>query len=143
MRLNNLAIVAQNIGDLKLAEAMFRDAIRRDERAYGDHIPPTSRNTGGGAVARGNYGLLLQREGRLAEAEPLLRSALDVVLKLDGRTTTRRLRSRVSLAMLCTTRESCRRRNRIPPALPSIREIAAANHIGLRELSARPPRPRQ
>jgi serine/threonine protein kinase len=93
MRLNNLAIVAQNIGDLKLAEALFRDAIRRDERAYGDQHPETG-------AARGNYGLLLQREGRLAEAEPVLRSALDVVLKLYGPDNYKVAYARVSLAML-------------------------------------------
>jgi serine/threonine protein kinase/Tfp pilus assembly protein PilF len=93
MRLNNLAIVAQNIGDLKVAEALYRDAIRRDERAYGDQHPETG-------AARGNYGLLLQREGRLAEAEPLLRSALDVVLKLDGPDNYKVAYARVSLAML-------------------------------------------
>ena len=68
MRLNNLAIVAQNMGDLKLAETLFRDSIRRNERAYGDRHPET-------AAVKGNYGLLLQREGRLKEAEPLLRDA--------------------------------------------------------------------
>jgi eukaryotic-like serine/threonine-protein kinase len=93
MRLNNLAIVAQNIGDLKLAETLFRDAIMRDERAYGDQHPETG-------AARGNYGMLLQREGRLAEAEPLLRSALDVVLKLYGPENYRVGYARVSLAML-------------------------------------------
>jgi serine/threonine protein kinase len=93
MRLNNLAIVAQNIGDLKLAEALFRDAIRRDERAYGDQHPETG-------LARGNYGLLLWREGRLAEAEPLLSNALDVVLKLYGPDNYKVAYARVSLAML-------------------------------------------
>jgi len=93
MRLNNLAVVAQNIGDLKLAESLFRDAIRRDERAYGGQHPETG-------AGRGNYGLLLQREGRLAEAEPLLRSALDVVLKLYGPDNYNVGYARVSLAML-------------------------------------------
>ncbi|HME40879.1 MAG TPA: serine/threonine-protein kinase [Steroidobacteraceae bacterium] len=93
MRLNNLAIVAQNMGDLKLAETQYRDAIRRDERAYGDHHPETG-------LARGNYGLLLQREGRLAEAEPHLRSALDVVFKLYGPDNYNVAYARVSLAML-------------------------------------------
>jgi serine/threonine protein kinase/Tfp pilus assembly protein PilF len=93
MRLNNLAVVAQNIDDLKLAERLYRDAIRRDERAYGDQHPETG-------LARGNYGLLLWREGRLAEAEPLLRSALDVVLKLYGPNNYNVAYARVSLAML-------------------------------------------
>jgi serine/threonine protein kinase/Tfp pilus assembly protein PilF len=93
MRLNNLAVVAQNIGDLKLAESLYRDAIRRDELAYGDQHPETG-------AGRGNYGLLLQREGRLAEAEPLLRSALDVVLKLYGPENYKVGYARVSLAML-------------------------------------------
>src|SRR6266436_4701565 len=93
MRLNNLAVVAQNIGDLKLAESLFRDAIRRDERAYGDQHPETG-------AGRSNYGLLLQREGRLAEAEPLLRSAFDVVLKLYGPNNYNVAYARVSLAML-------------------------------------------
>jgi len=93
MRLNNLAVVAQNISDLKLAEALFRDAIRRDERAYGDKHPETG-------AALSNYGLLLQREGRLAEAEPLLRKALDIVLKLYGPDNYKVAYARVSLAML-------------------------------------------
>jgi eukaryotic-like serine/threonine-protein kinase len=93
MRLNNLAIVAQNVSDLKLAESLFRDAIRRDERAYGNQHPETG-------LARGNYGLLLWREGRLAEAEPLLRSALDVALKLYGPDNYNVAYARVSLAML-------------------------------------------
>ena len=93
MRLNNLAIVAQNIGDLKRAEELFRDAIRRDERAYGDQHYETG-------AARGNYGLLLQREGRLSEAEPLLRSALDVVLKAYGPDNYYVGYARVSLGML-------------------------------------------
>ncbi len=93
MRLNDLAIVAQNIGDLKLAETLFRDSIRRNELAYGDRHPET-------AAARGNYGLLLQREGRLTEAEPLLRSALDIELKLYGPGSYSVAYDRVSLAML-------------------------------------------
>ncbi len=76
-RLNNLAIVAQNMGDLKLAETLYLDALKRQQHIYGDRHPET-------ASAKGNYGLLLQREGRLAEAEPLLRSALDARLSLNG-----------------------------------------------------------
>lgn len=93
IRLNNLAVVAQNMGDLKLAETLFRDAIRRNEIAYGDRHPETG-------ATRGNYGLLLQREGRLAEAEPLLRSALEVELKLYGPDNYNVGYARVSLAML-------------------------------------------
>ena len=92
-RLNNLAIVAQNMGDLKLAETLFLDAIRRNERAYGDRHPETG-------TVRSNFGLLLRREGRLAEAEPLLRSALDVELKLYGPNNYNVAYARVSLAML-------------------------------------------
>jgi eukaryotic-like serine/threonine-protein kinase len=92
-RLNNLAIVAENMGDLKLAESLFLDAIRRNERAYGDRHPETG-------AARGNYGLLLQREGRLAEAEPLLRSALGVELSLYGPGNYNVAYARVSLAIL-------------------------------------------
>jgi serine/threonine protein kinase/Tfp pilus assembly protein PilF len=76
-RLNNLAIVAQNMGDLKLAETLYLDALKRKEHIYGDRHPET-------AAAKGNYGLLLQREGRLSEAEPLLRSALEARLSLNG-----------------------------------------------------------
>jgi serine/threonine protein kinase/Tfp pilus assembly protein PilF len=93
MRLNNLAVVAQNLGDLKLAETLFRDAIRRDEQAYGDQHPETG-------TARGNYGLLLWREGRLGDAEPLLRSALDIQLKLYGPENYNVAYARVSLALL-------------------------------------------
>jgi serine/threonine protein kinase/tetratricopeptide (TPR) repeat protein len=93
MHLNNLAIVAQNLGDLKLAETLFLDAIRRDERAYGDRHPETG-------TARGNYGLLLQREGRFVEAAPLLQSALDTQLKLYGPDNYNVAYARVSLAIL-------------------------------------------
>jgi eukaryotic-like serine/threonine-protein kinase len=93
MHLNDLAIVAQNMGDLKLAESLFRDSIHRNELAYGDQHPETG-------AARGNYGLLLQREGRLTEAEPLLRSALDIELKLYGPDSYSVGYDRVSLAML-------------------------------------------
>jgi serine/threonine protein kinase/tetratricopeptide (TPR) repeat protein len=91
--LHNLAVVAQNIGDLKQAETLYRDAIFRQDRVYGSQHPETAR-------ARGNYGLLLQREGRWAEAEPLLRSALDVNLKLYGPDNYNVAYARVSLAMV-------------------------------------------
>jgi eukaryotic-like serine/threonine-protein kinase len=92
-RLENLAIVAQNMGDLKLAETLYVDALKRQEHIYGDHHPEI-------AVAKGNYGLLLQREGRLAEAEPLLRSALETKLSLYGPSHFMVGYSRVSLAIL-------------------------------------------
>ena len=93
MHLHNLAVVAQNMGDLKLAESLYLDAIQRQERAYGDHHPET-------AVAKGNYGLLLQREGRLAEAEPLLRDVVSTTLSLYGPDIYNVGYARVSLAML-------------------------------------------
>ena len=77
MHLNNLAVVAQNMGDLERAESLYREAIRRHERSYGERHPET-------VLSKGNYGLLLQREGRLAEAEPLLRDALAETLSLYG-----------------------------------------------------------
>jgi serine/threonine protein kinase/Tfp pilus assembly protein PilF len=93
MHLHNLAVVAQNMGDLKLAESLYRDAIQRQERAYGDQHPQT-------ATAKGNYGLLLQREGRLAEAEPLLREVVSMRLSLHGPDHYQVGYARVSLAML-------------------------------------------
>ena len=52
-------------------------------------------------IAKGNYGLLLQREGRLAEAEPLLRRRLGhEAIALADRTITWSATARVSLAML-------------------------------------------
>jgi eukaryotic-like serine/threonine-protein kinase len=62
---------------LKQAEALYRDAIRRKEQAYGVNSAQT-------AAAKTNLGLLLQREGRLEEAEPLLRSALALTLAKSG-----------------------------------------------------------
>jgi eukaryotic-like serine/threonine-protein kinase len=99
--LHNLAIVAQNMGDLKRAESLYRDAVHREERAYGALHPET-------AAARGNYGLLLQREGRLEEAEPLLRNALDVALKVYGPDNSNVAYARVSLAMLLHDQGSLR-----------------------------------
>jgi eukaryotic-like serine/threonine-protein kinase len=93
IRLHNLAIVAQNMGDLPRAESLYRDAMQRNERTYGERHPET-------AAAKGNYGLLLQREGRLAEAETLLRSALEVRLSLYGPDHYTVGYSRVSLAIL-------------------------------------------
>ena len=91
--LHNLAVVGQNMGDLRSAEALYRDAITRLQSAYGSDHPET-------AGARGNYGLLLQREGRLEEAEPLLRGALSVTLKLYGPENYNVAYARVSLGML-------------------------------------------
>ncbi|MGD0503922.1 MAG: serine/threonine-protein kinase [Steroidobacteraceae bacterium] len=90
--LHNLAIVAQNMGDLKRAESLYREAIDSEERAFGDQHPET-------AAAQGNYALLLEREGRLTEAEPLLRNALDVALKVWGADNFNVGYARVSLAM--------------------------------------------
>jgi eukaryotic-like serine/threonine-protein kinase len=92
-RLENLAIVAQNMGDLKQAETLYLDALKRQEHIYGDRHPEI-------AVVKGNYGLLLQREGRLTEAEPLLQSALDIKLSLYGPSHFMVGYSRVSLAIL-------------------------------------------
>jgi eukaryotic-like serine/threonine-protein kinase len=93
LRLNNLAIVAQNMGDPKQAEALFRDALGRNERAYGDRHPDT-------AITKGNYGLMLQREGRLIEAEPLLKDAVAIRLSLYGADHYKVGYARVSLAIL-------------------------------------------
>jgi eukaryotic-like serine/threonine-protein kinase len=92
-RLGNLAIVAQNMGDLESAEKLYLDALQRQEHTYGERHPET-------AAAKGNYGLLLQREGRLAEAEPLLRGALESRLSLYGPDHFLVGYSRVSLAIL-------------------------------------------
>ncbi len=91
--LHNLAVVAQNMGDLRRAESLYRDAISREERVLGSQHPET-------AAAIGNYGFLLQREGRLAEAEPLLRKALEVTLKVYGPDHFNVGYARVSLGML-------------------------------------------
>jgi serine/threonine-protein kinase len=91
--LTNLAIVAQNMGDFRLAEILYRDAIARLERGYGSQHPET-------AAAKGNYGLLLQRQDRLSEAEPLLRDAVAVELSLYGPSNYNVGYARVSLAML-------------------------------------------
>jgi eukaryotic-like serine/threonine-protein kinase len=93
LRLENLAVVAQNMGELKQAEVLYIDALGREERAYGNRHPET-------ALVKGNYGLLLQREGRLTEAEPLLRDAVAVRLALYGPDQYMVGYARVSLAIL-------------------------------------------
>ncbi len=92
-RLQNLAIVAQNMGDLRQAEALYLEAIKRQEHSYGDRHPET-------VIAKGNYGMLLQREGRLAEAEPLLRDAVSTRISLYGPDNYNVGYARVSLAIL-------------------------------------------
>jgi tetratricopeptide (TPR) repeat protein len=77
MQLYDLAVVAQDQGDLKQAETFYREAIRRLDHAYGDRHPRS-------ADAKTNYALLLQREGRFAEAEPLLRSVLDTNIRIHS-----------------------------------------------------------
>ena len=81
------------MGDLKQAETLFRDALNRMENVYGNRHPET-------AKTKGNYGLLLQREGRLVEAEPLLRDAVAIRLSLFGPDNYNVGYGRVSLAML-------------------------------------------
>ncbi len=93
MHLGNLAFVVQNLGDLKQAEALYRDAIHRKEKAYGLRSAQT-------AAAQSDLGGLLQREGRLDEAEPLLRSAVDSTLAKWGPDHYWVGWSRVSLGML-------------------------------------------
>jgi len=120
--LHNLAVVAQNMGDLKRAESLYRDAIYREERALGSQHPETG-------TARGNYGLLLQREGRLAEAEPLLRSALDVALKVYGADNFNVGYARVSLAMVLQDEGSLRAaEDEYRQALAAYDKSLPANH---------------
>jgi eukaryotic-like serine/threonine-protein kinase len=92
-RLQNLAIVAQNMGDLQQAESLYLEAIKRQEHTYGDRHPET-------VIAKGNYGMLLQREGRLTEAEPLLRDAVSTSVSLYGADNYNVGYPRVSLAIL-------------------------------------------
>ncbi len=77
MHLQNLAVAAQNLGEFKKAEELYREAILRKEHIYGQRSPQT-------AAAKGNYGSLLEREGRLDDAETQLRSALDIRLAQYG-----------------------------------------------------------
>jgi serine/threonine protein kinase/tetratricopeptide (TPR) repeat protein len=77
VQLYDLAVVAQNQGDLKQAETLYREAIRRLEHAYGERHPRST-------DAKTNYALLLQREGRFTEAEPLLRSVLDTNIRIHN-----------------------------------------------------------
>ncbi len=120
--LHNLAVVAQNMGDLKRAESLYRDAIASEERAFGSQHPET-------AAARGNYGLLLEREGRLAEAEPLLRDALDVALKVWGAGNFNVGYARVSLAMALQDEGSLREaEDQFRQALAVYDKSLPANH---------------
>jgi eukaryotic-like serine/threonine-protein kinase len=93
IRLNNLAIVAQNLGDLPLAESLYKEAIARDEVAYGSRHPET-------ALTKGNYSSLLRREGRYKEAEQYLHSALESKLAVYGPAHYKVAYTRVSLAIL-------------------------------------------
>jgi eukaryotic-like serine/threonine-protein kinase len=92
-QVSNLALVAQNMGDLKLAESLYRESVHRNQQAYGERHPET-------AATKGNLGLLLQREGRLPEAEALLRDSLNTRLSLYGPDYFFVGYARVSLAML-------------------------------------------
>ncbi len=86
---------------------------------YGDRHPET-------AIAKGNYGLLLQREGRLAEAEPLLRDAVAMRLSLYGPDHYKVGYARVSLAMLLHDKgDLAGSRKRISPSARDLRQIAA------------------
>ena len=93
MHLNNLGVVAQNMGELKQAEVLYREAIRRHERDPGERRAET-------VLSKGNYGVLLQREGRLVEAEPLLRDAVAETVSLYGADHYAAGYARVSLAIL-------------------------------------------
>ena len=93
MHLNNLGVVAQNMGELKQAEVLYREAIRRHERDPGERRAET-------VLSKGNFGVLLQREGRLAEAEPLLRDAVAETVSLYGSDHYAAGYARVSLAIL-------------------------------------------
>ena len=93
MHLNNLGVVAQNMGELKQAEVLYREAMRRHERDSAERRAQT-------VLSKGNYGVLLQREGRLAEAEPLLRDAVAETVSLYGADHYAVGYSRVSLALL-------------------------------------------
>jgi eukaryotic-like serine/threonine-protein kinase len=93
VHLHNLAFVTENLGDLKSAENLFVESIRRYERAFGLHHPETAR-------AWGNYGQFLERTSRLAAAEPYLRRALAVTLSLYGANHSLVAYNRVSLAIL-------------------------------------------
>jgi serine/threonine protein kinase/Tfp pilus assembly protein PilF len=93
MHLQNLAVAAQSLGDLKKADELFREAIQRKEHIYGQHSPQT-------AAAKGNYGSLLVREGRLDDAETQIRSALEIRLAQYGSDHYLVGYTRVSLAIL-------------------------------------------
>jgi eukaryotic-like serine/threonine-protein kinase len=93
MHLHNLAVVADNLGNIKEAEALYRDAIARKERIYGKQSPQT-------AAAKTSYGSLLMREKRFAEAEPQLRGALELRLAQHGPDHYMVGYSRVSLGIL-------------------------------------------
>jgi eukaryotic-like serine/threonine-protein kinase len=120
--LHNLALVAQSMGDLKRAEALFRDAIARIEHAFGsEHIKT--------AVALGNYGLLLQREGRLSEAEFLVKRSLDIRIKVYGTDHYNVGYARVSLAMVLHDEGSLREaEDQYREALMVFDKTLPANH---------------
>ncbi len=90
-------------GDLRQAENLYRESIRLHELAYGEQHPET-------CAVKGNYGLLLLREGRLAEAEPQLRNALQVARSFYGPDNYNMGYARVSLGMLLHDQEIWRHR---------------------------------
>ena len=74
--------------------------------------------------------LLLEREGRLAEAEPLLRNALEVALKVWGADNFNVGYARVSLAMVLHDEGQLQRgREPISSGACDLRQVSAAPTI--------------
>src|SRR5689334_16989266 len=70
--LNNLAIVQQRLGQYKASELSFKKLMRADSASIGTNHPDYS-------ITLSNLGLLYIDEGRLTEAERVLKKSIDIL----------------------------------------------------------------
>ena len=88
-----IAINAENLGDFAAAEKVLAENLPRAQRAFGEQHPITANFT----FWMGN---VLRREGRYAEARPLLERALELNRRVKGENSFDTLSAETSLAQV-------------------------------------------